>query len=103
MASLVAAAALAGCGGDGEGGEEEAAPEGGGEAIYAEAGCGGCQVLEETGSTGTTGPPLDGANLSVDAVAEQVRNGGGGMPAFSDGLSDEIQQVAEFVSGASQD
>jgi mono/diheme cytochrome c family protein len=102
-ASLLAVAALAGCGGGG-GDEEEAAPEGNGQAIFADAGCGGCHVLEEAGSSGTIGPELDGLNLSVDAVADQVRNGGGGMPSFSDELSeDEIQQVAEFVSEASQD
>lgn len=101
-ASLLAALALAGCGGGG--GEGEGAPAEGGEAVFAEAGCGGCHVLEEAGSSGTIGPKLDGRNLSVDAVAEQVREGGGGMPSFSDELGeDEIQQVAEFVSEASQD
>lgn len=101
-ASLLAAAVLAGCGGGG--GDEEGAPAEGGQAVFAEAGCGGCHVLEEAGSSGTTGPALDGQNLSVDPVAEQVRDGGGGMPSFSDELSeDEIQQVAGFVSEASQD
>jgi mono/diheme cytochrome c family protein len=103
-ASLLAVAALAGCGGGGGGGDEAGAPAEGGQAVFAEAGCGGCHVLEEAGSSGSTGPALDGASLSVDTVADQVRNGGGGMPSFSDELSeDEIQQVAEFVSEASQD
>jgi mono/diheme cytochrome c family protein len=102
----------AGCGG-GDGAEEGAppqatmtAPPGGdqaGASVFASAGCGSCHTLEEAGTTGTIGPALDGANLSVDAAAQQVRNGGGGMPAFSDQLSDEqIQQVAEFVAEASQ-
>jgi mono/diheme cytochrome c family protein len=35
----------------------------------------------------------------VEEVEEQVRNGGGGMPAFGDQLSDaEIEAVATYVS-----
>lgn len=119
-ALLLAALALAGCGGgDGDGGNGEAGGNGNGaatgdtgaaggttlsgEAVFAEYGCGGCHALEEAGSSGQTGPELDGANLSVDRVAEQVRNGGGGMPAFGDRMSEEeIQAVSEFVASASE-
>jgi mono/diheme cytochrome c family protein len=69
-----------------------------GAAVFAEAGCGGCHVFEPAGSSGNVGPPLDGIDLSKDEIATQVRNGGGGMPAFGDRLSDEeIDAVADYV------
>jgi mono/diheme cytochrome c family protein len=74
-----------------------------GAAVFASAGCGGCHTLAAAGSSGTVGPELDGAGLSVDAVEAQVRSGGGAMPSFSDTLSDdEIAAVAVFVSESSQ-
>src|SRR5688572_21657987 len=67
-----------------------------GAAVFAEAGCGGCHVFTPANSEGTVGPPLDGIDLSKDEIAQQVRNGGAGMPAFGDRLSDEeIDAVAE--------
>lgn len=69
-----------------------------GAAIFAEAGCGGCHVFSPANSTGTAGPSLDGIDLSKDEIAQQVRNGGGGMPAFGDRLSDaEIEAVSDYV------
>jgi len=69
-----------------------------GAAVFAEAGCGGCHVFTPANSEGTAGPPLDGIDLSKDEIAQQVRNGGGGMPAFGDRLSDEeIDAVADYV------
>jgi mono/diheme cytochrome c family protein len=69
-----------------------------GRAVFDEAGCGGCHVLEAAGSSGTIGPSLDDTQVSFDEAVEQVRDGGGGMPAFGDRLSDEeIQNVAAFV------
>jgi mono/diheme cytochrome c family protein len=80
-------------GGGGEGNAEN------GKAVFASAGCGGCHTFEAAGSTGTVGPNLDDANVSVDAAVAQVTNGGGGMPAFGDRLSEEeIRDVAAFVS-----
>lgn len=115
LTSLVLAVGgvAAGCGGSD--GDEAAPPpatettpddSGGGSvdgaAVYADAGCGGCHTLAAADSSGTVGPSLDGAGLDADTVAEQVRNGGGAMPGFSDSLSDEeIQAVAEFVATAS--
>jgi mono/diheme cytochrome c family protein len=70
-----------------------------GKEIFASAGCGGCHVFEPAGSSGTVGPNLDDSNVSAEQAAEQIRNGGGGMPAFGDRLSDqEIADVAAFVT-----
>jgi|SRR5918994_5058687 mono/diheme cytochrome c family protein len=69
-----------------------------GAAVFAEAGCGGCHRFTPANSNGTVGPPLDGIDLSKDEIEQQVRNGGGGMPAFGDRLSDaEIEAVADYV------
>jgi mono/diheme cytochrome c family protein len=113
MLALTLAVALPACGG---GEDEDAAPEtvegtvpedtGGGEgdaeagkAVFASAGCGSCHTLADAGSSGTIGPSLDDLQPSEDAVAQKVRVGGGGMPAFEGRLSDqEIQDVAAYVS-----
>ena len=69
-----------------------------GAAVFAEAGCGGCHTFGPANSAGTAGPPLDDIGLNKDEIAQQVRNGGGGMPAFGDRLSDaEIEAVADYV------
>ena len=81
---------------------EETETEGGedadGAAVFAEAGCGGCHTFAPANSSGTVGPTLDDIDMSKDEIAQQVRNGGGGMPAFGDRLSDdEIDAVADYV------
>jgi mono/diheme cytochrome c family protein len=69
-----------------------------GAAVFASAGCGGCHTFGAANSNGTVGPPLDGIDLSKDEIEQQVRDGGGGMPAFGDRLSDaEIEAVADYV------
>ena len=74
-----------------------------GRAVYADAGCGGCHVFEEAQSTGTAGPNLDEADPSYDEALEQIRNGGGGMPAFKDQLTEkQIRDVTVFVVQGSQ-
>ena len=81
-------------GGGGGGGE---APDG--EAIFAEAGCGGCHALEAAGATGTVGPNLDDAKPSKELVIDRVTNGKGVMPAFKDSYSaEQIAAVADYVS-----
>ena len=66
------------------------------------ANCGTCHTLSDAGTSGSVGPELDGGGYSVDQVEQQVRNGGGGMPAFEDMLSDEeIQEVAAYVAASS--
>ncbi len=96
--------------GAGEGGEtsESAGAETGetgggdpaaGEEIFASSGCANCHVLAAAGAQGTVGPNLDEARPSAEETAEQVTNGGNGMPAFGDQLSpQEIQDVAAFVA-----
>jgi alcohol dehydrogenase (cytochrome c) len=92
--------------GEGEGHAGEVSPEepdeGGGEAD-AEAGesvwsdnCAGCHGLAGTGANG--GPDITSAN-DFEAVLEQVRNGGGGMPAFQGTLSaKQIRDVSAWVT-----
>jgi len=58
--------------------------------------CGGCHTLGDAGTSGTVGPNLDQLKPSMDAAVEQITNGGGGMPAFGDQLSDSIP-VASFA------
>jgi mono/diheme cytochrome c family protein len=70
-----------------------------GKTLYASAGCGGCHTFSAAGSTGTVGPSLDDSDMDFDAAFQQIENGGGGMPAFGDRLSDqEIADVAAFVT-----
>jgi mono/diheme cytochrome c family protein len=120
LALLLSALALvfAGCGGDDDEGAAttsggaaatepattEPAATGGAEAadgaaVFASAGCGNCHTLKAADATGSVGPNLDELMPDEEQVAAQVANGGGGMPAFGDQLSDaEIEAVAQYVS-----
>lgn len=63
------------------------------------ANCSGCHTLSDAGANGQVGPNLDDLGPSFETVQRQVTNGGGGMPAFGDQLSEaEIRAVAEYVS-----
>src|SRR5262245_43841051 len=69
--------------------------------LFKGAGCAGCHTLSAAGATGTVGPNLDQLKPSTSAVATQVTNGGGVMPAFKGKLSDaQIQAVAQYVSSS---
>ena len=69
-----------------------------GEAIFAEAGCGGCHALEAAGSNGNVGPNLDESKPAKELVIDRVTNGQGAMPAFGDSYSaEQIQAVADYV------
>jgi alcohol dehydrogenase (cytochrome c) len=58
--------------------------------------CSGCHGLSGTGANG--GPTLV-EQTDRKAVLRQVRDGGGGMPAFKGSLSEkEIQDVASYVT-----
>ena len=73
----------------------------GGREIFV-ANCGSCHALSDAGTSGSVGPSLDGIGLDAAAVETQVRNGGGGMPAFEGQLTDEeIQAVSAYVAGSS--
>lgn len=113
LVALAAGLGLAACGGDGSNGttngqtttttaddDTETTDEtttAAGRSIFVES-CGSCHALDDAGTTGAVGPNLDDASLSVDGVEQQVREGGGDMPAFEGTLSDdEIAAVAEYV------
>jgi mono/diheme cytochrome c family protein len=69
-----------------------------GEAVFTD-NCGSCHTLSAAGTSGTTGPNLDDLQPDRDRVEEQVRNGGGGMPAFEGQLTDaQIDTVADYVA-----
>ena len=89
---------LATCAGLGEKKRRECSgPAEGPQAVFA-ATCGGCHTLAAAGTTGTTGPNLDEAKPSLEESIRQIRNGGGGMPAFAGDLSDgEIRAIARYV------
>ena len=84
-----------------EGDEPEEPVEGdpaAGKELFAANGCGGCHVLEDAGATGTAGPSLDSLQPGYEESVEQITNGGGGMPAFADQLSeDEIKSLAAYI------
>jgi mono/diheme cytochrome c family protein len=81
--------------------EEVEVPEGdpaAGKEIYNASGCGGCHTLADAGTTGTVGPNLDDAQPSLEKAFTQIRDGGGGMPAYADQLDEQqIADVAAYV------
>jgi cbb3-type cytochrome c oxidase subunit III len=107
----VLALAVAGCGGDDGGGggadtgtteeqQTDTAVQAGaeGKQLFTE-NCGGCHTLADAGTNGQQAPNLDEAKPDEATVQTQVTNGGGGMPAFKDRLSEQqIQAVAAYVS-----
>ena len=98
----IALLGLSACGGGGDNGSDAAANSPGAK-VFTDAGCGNCHTMSAVDATGTTGPNLDDLKPEKERVARQVRNGGVGMPSFSDKLSgQQIDQVAEFVSNATR-
>jgi cbb3-type cytochrome c oxidase subunit III len=62
------------------------------------ANCASCHTLAAAEGTGTIGPNLDQITPALERIAEQIRKGGGGMPAFEGELTDEqIQALARYV------
>ena len=83
--------------GQAQGGGQQGAQDG--KSIFASAGCGSCHVLSDAGSTGTTGPNLDESKPDLQEAIRQIANGGGGMPAYKDQLTQQqIRAVARYVS-----
>jgi mono/diheme cytochrome c family protein len=75
-------------------------PSGAGKEIFT-ANCAACHTLKAAGSSGTVGPNLDQLKADQQAVAQQVTNGGGSMPAFGKTKilnSQQIQMVATYVA-----
>ena len=88
---------LTGCGGADARSQAEAA----GSRLFNEEGCAGCHTLTAAAARARIGPDLDALQPSYATVAEQVRTGGSGMPAFGDRLTDqEIAEIATYVSNA---
>ena len=118
LALMLAVLGVAGCGGDDDDSEgaatatavDTAGSATGGEdtggavdgaAVFASAGCGNCHTLSAANATGNVGPNLDELQPDAATVEEQVRSGGGGMPAFEGELSDdEIAAVSEYVASS---
>lgn len=72
-----------------------------GKTVFVAAGCGGCHTFAAAGADGKSGPNLDALRPRAAAVEAQVRDGGGGMPAYGKRLSAaEIAAVARFVESA---
>ena len=96
-AGLAVAGLAAGCGGA-EGPAEPSTVRAGAR-VFAQAGCGTCHTLAAADSRAQVGPDLDQLQPDRDAVARQVREGGGGMPPYADRLSEEdIHLVAAYVA-----
>src|SRR3954471_22313376 len=97
---VLAAAVLAGCGGDsGSGGSNSAKKSGtDGKALFAGT-CGGCHTLKDAGTTGTFGPSLDQLKPDEARVEHAIATGPGAMP---EGLykGAQAKAIAEYVSGA---
>lgn len=67
-----------------------------GEEIFAQY-CSGCHGADGGGANG--GPSLRGTGVTMQRTLAQVRNGGGGMPAFRGTLTEQqINDVAAFVT-----
>jgi mono/diheme cytochrome c family protein len=65
--------------------------------------CGSCHVLQDAGTTGTVGPNLDQARPEFQEAFTQIKNGGGGMPAFGGQMTDEeIRALARYVVRVTQ-
>lgn len=69
-----------------------------GKKVFA-ANCAQCHTLKAAGSNGNVGPNLDQLSPDEARVKAQVTNGGGGMPAFIDVLTDaQIDAVSAYVA-----
>jgi cytochrome c oxidase subunit 1 len=83
--------------------EETAGDPAAGNAVFASAGCGGCHVLADAGTTGAVGPSLDANDaLTDELVSDRITNGKGAMPAYADRLTEqEIADLTAYIASAS--
>lgn len=108
-AGVPPAAAPGGSSGAGASGEAQQPPGGAasnpdaaGKQVFVSS-CGGCHTLKDAGTTGNVGPDLDKLHPDAAVVKRQVRDGGGGMPAFGDQLTEQqIAAVAAYVADATK-
>jgi mono/diheme cytochrome c family protein len=101
LAGAAVVAALAGCGSSGSRSVTPASVSDDGAKVFLNAGCGNCHALAAAKSGGQVGPNLDLLKPDAATVANQVRNGGGGMPSFAKQLSStQISEVAAYVAKA---
>lgn len=65
--------------------------------------CGSCHALADAGTSGAIGPNLDQAKPNFKNAYGQIKNGGGGMPAFGDRLTDDqVRALAQYVVRVTQ-
>jgi cytochrome c6 len=77
----------------------EGDPAAGKEVFLGPSACGSCHTLADAGTSGTVGPNLDDSQPSYELALDRITNGQGGMPAFSNTLSEQqIADVAAYVS-----
>jgi cbb3-type cytochrome c oxidase subunit III len=61
--------------------------------------CAGCHTLAAAGATGQVGPNLDQLKIPESRIEQQIRKGGGVMPAFEGKLTDaQIKALANWVA-----
>lgn len=95
--ALAVTALSSGCG-EKEGPADPSTVEAGA-GVFTEGGCPTCHTLAVARASGKVGPDLDRLRPDAGAVARQVREGGAGMPAYADRLSErDIDAVAAYVA-----
>lgn len=104
LVSLLLVLGLAACGGDDDEADDQPPPAQTGDAgadgrqVFTQ-NCASCHTLDDAGASATIGPNLDDLQPSQEQTEQQVREGGGGMPAFEGRLTDEeIEAVAQYVA-----
>lgn len=106
--ALILIVSACGGGGDEEGSESDTGNESGGESTAQGDVDNGSKVFENNclschgkEGAGGSGPSLQGDEIAsdYDKTVKQVKNGGGGMPAFEGQLSEqEIADVATYIT-----
>ena len=63
--------------------------------------CGSCHRLQAAGTKGRRGPSLDDEAPGYRDAVDQIRHGGGKMPAFGKTLTGaQISDIAAFVAAS---
>jgi mono/diheme cytochrome c family protein len=97
-AVLVAALAVAGCGGSNEDTSGGSGSSTDGKSLFAGT-CGSCHTLADAGTTGTFGPDLDHLKPDQARVEHAIATGPGAMPEnLYKGA--QAKAIAKYVAGA---